>query len=43
MRLYDRYGGAIGDPEELREALEKSDDPELADKSLFVVSANVHH
>ena len=43
VRLYDKYGGALGDPEELREALEKSDDPELAGKSLFVVSANVHN
>jgi hypothetical protein len=42
VRLYGKYGEALGDPEELKEALEKSDDPKLADQNLFVVPANVH-
>lgn len=39
--LYNRYGGAIGDPEELKEAL--AVDPDLADQHLFVGTADVHY
>jgi hypothetical protein len=42
VRLYDQYGNALGNPESLKEALEKSDDPKLAGESLFVVLAVMH-